>query len=57
MLKRINAANVCTAISGTSMIAAAGFLEGGNYIAVVVCMVLFAGFAHLAVREDGLGGE
>ena len=52
-MKRINAVNVCSAISLLSLIAVVGFTEGGNYIAAVVSMVLFAGSAYLALKEDG----
>lgn len=52
-MKRINAVNVCGTISFLSMIAIVGFAEGGNYIAAVISLVLFAGFAYLALREDG----
>lgn len=52
-MKRINAVNVLVAISVLSLIAAVGFTEGGNYIGTVICMVLFAGSAYLALKEDG----
>lgn len=52
-MKRINAINVCGGISFVALIAVAGFLDGGNYIGAVISMVVFAGFAFLAVREDG----
>lgn len=52
-MKRINAVNVCGTISFLSMIAMVGFAEGGNYIAAVISLVLFAGFTYLALREDG----
>lgn len=53
MLKRINAVNVCGTISFMSMIAMVGFADGGNYIASVISLVLFAGFAYIALKEDG----
>ena len=53
MLRRINAVNVCGTISFLSMIAMVGFADGGNYIASVICLVLFTGFAYLGLREDG----
>lgn len=53
MLKRINAVNVLGIISFMFMIASAGFVGGGNYIAAVISMGLFAGTAYLAAREDG----
>lgn len=52
-MKRINAINVCGGISFLSMISLGGFTEGGNYIAAVISLVLFAGFAYLALKEDG----
>ena len=52
-MKRINAVNVCGTISFLSMIALVGFTDGGNYIAAVVSGIVFAGFAYLAMREDG----
>ena len=52
-MKRINAINVCGGISFVALIAVAGFLDGGNYIGAVISMVVFAGFAFLALREDG----
>ena len=52
-MKRINAINVCSGISFLSMISIGGFTEGGNYIAAVISLVLFAGFAYLALKEDG----
>lgn len=52
-MKRINAINVCGGISFVALIAVAGFLDGGNYIGAVISLVLFAGFAYLALKEDG----
>lgn len=52
-MKRINAVNVCGTISFLSLFGVVGFTEGGNYIAAVISLVLFAGFAYLAMREDG----
>lgn len=53
MLKKINAVNLCGGISFLSMFAMVGFANGGNYIAAVVSLILFAGFAYLALKEDG----
>ena len=57
MLRRINAVNVCGTISFLSMIAMVGFADGGNYIASVICLVLFAGFAYLTSIMDLFSGK
>ena len=53
MIRRINAVNVCMAIAGIALILFAGFAEGGNYAAAVVCLGACAGSAYLAVKENG----
>jgi hypothetical protein len=53
MIRRINAVNVCGTIAFVAMIMCGGFLDGGNYVAAGICLGVFAGFAFLAVKENG----
>jgi len=50
---RVNLSSVLGTVSFLSMLAVPGAAEGGNYILALVLTAVFAGCAHLAVREDG----
>lgn len=51
--RRINLGGILGSISFLAMIAAPGAVEGGMYITAVVLVVVFAGCAHLSIKEDG----
>lgn len=53
MLKKINAVSVCGAVAFFSMIATAGFLEGGSILGAVMSLIVFAVGACIASRENG----
>ena len=52
-MKRINAVNVCGTIAFLSLFGVVGFTDGGNYIAAVISLIVFAVFSYVAARENG----
>lgn len=49
----LNASAITGAIAFILMILAVGFVDGGNYIAAIVCTIGFAGLAALSEKENG----
>ncbi len=53
MRKIFNIVTVCVTISFLAFVGAAGFAEGGNGIAAVLCLGASVGFGYIAYCEDG----
>ena len=54
MIHRIlNASSILGAIAFLAMITAIAACEGGMYITSIVLVAVFAGCAHLSMKEDG----
>lgn len=51
--KILNASNIFGAIAFLAMLAAPAAVEGEMYITAVVLVAIFAGCAHLSIRESG----
>ena len=51
--KILNASNIFGATAFLSMLAAPAAVEGEMYITAAVLVAIFAGCAHLSIREDG----